>query len=53
MMLLDRGKGGDAEAARELLSQAAEAYAGIGMPRHLALVEGMLDHAGSGGEERS
>ena len=39
-MLLDRGKPGDGEKARELLTEAVELYREIGMPKHLELAEG-------------
>lgn len=40
-MLLERGAPGDREAAAGLAAEAAELYRRMGMPRHLAMVEGL------------
>jgi tetratricopeptide (TPR) repeat protein len=44
-MLLRRGRGGDAERARVLLSRAVDAYRRLGMPAHQRLAERMLQTA--------
>jgi class 3 adenylate cyclase/tetratricopeptide (TPR) repeat protein len=46
-MLLRRGAAGDEATARQLLDEAAELYRGMGMPRHLAMVEAMRGPRGA------
>jgi class 3 adenylate cyclase/tetratricopeptide (TPR) repeat protein len=41
-MLIDRDAPGDREKARELLTEATEAYRHIGMPKHVEMAEGLL-----------
>ena len=41
-MLLDRNAPGDRDKARTLLGEAIDQYRTIGMPKHLAMAEGML-----------
>ena len=41
-MLLDRNAAGDRDKARTLLGEAVDQYRTIGMPKHLAMAEGML-----------
>ena len=41
-MLLDRNQAGDRDKARTLLGEAIAQYRTIGMPKHLAMAEGML-----------
>jgi hypothetical protein len=41
-MLLERNAPGDHERAREMLEEASERYGGIGMPRHIEMVEALL-----------
>jgi hypothetical protein len=41
-MLINRGGAGDRERARNLLAEASQAYAQIGMPRHRQLTESTL-----------
>ncbi len=41
--LLRRNGAGDVERARDLLAEALEAYAAIGMPRHQALVRNLIE----------
>jgi hypothetical protein len=45
MMLLDRAIPGDREKAQTLLSEALDAYAVIGMPRHMELTEALMQRA--------
>ncbi len=48
MMLIDRAGRGDREKARKLLGEALESYTRIGMPRHIDIVQTLLDqNAGS------
>ena len=44
-MLLDRDAPGDRDKARTLLGEAIDQYRTIGMPKHLAMAEGMLKGA--------
>ena len=46
MMLMDRAARGDREKARELLGEALETYAQIGMPRHIEMTQALLGHDG-------
>ena len=41
-MLIERSAVGDQDKARTLLGEAIEMYRAIGMPKHLEMVEGML-----------
>jgi tetratricopeptide (TPR) repeat protein len=43
MMLLDRARSGDRTQAKTLLAEAAETYKRIGMPRHVKMVEDLLN----------
>ena len=45
-MLLDRDAAGDRDKARTLLGEAIDQYRTIGMPKHLAMAEGMLKSIG-------
>jgi hypothetical protein len=45
MMLVDRAAPGDRKKARTLLSEALEIYTRIGMPRHIGIVQTLLDQA--------
>ena len=46
MMLLERAAAGDREGARKLAGQAMAVYTRIGMPRHIALSQALLEQAG-------
>jgi hypothetical protein len=43
MMLMDRAVRGDREKARKLLAEARDTYARIGMPRHIEMIQTLLD----------
>jgi len=43
MMLKDRAVPDDREKARTLLSESLESYTQIGMPRHIEMVQALLD----------
>lgn len=43
MMLIHRAAPGDCEKAQTLLTEALESYQRIGMPRHVEMVEALLD----------
>lgn len=45
-MLIERDRAGDREKAKQLLEEAIEGYRGIGMPRHVELVESELERNG-------
>jgi hypothetical protein len=43
--LIDRGAAGDRDRGRKLLEQAVAAYRSMGMPRHVAMAEELLQRA--------
>jgi hypothetical protein len=48
MMLINRAGSGDREKARRLLGEALASYTRIGMPRHIEIIQALLEQVAGG-----